>query len=195
MRAQKNPVAADLRRAGYYPTLVEDVLEVALAGEDVAAHLVHLETTFFGSEVRRHLTALVVTATRLVVTHVDDQPASGEQPHSTALATSEAVPLAQVRSVALTHEFVAPERHRPGGTPTVLVLAVGWAGVNRLELAPAQCDDPDCDADHGYSGSLATDDLVLRISGEAEGPAAVRDAVEFSKVLSAATATASRAVT
>lgn len=188
MRAQKNPFAADLRRAGYYPALVEDVLEVALAGEPVEAHYVHLETTFFGSEVRRHLTALVITGSRLVVTHVDDQPPNGEGAPATALATSEAVPLSQVRSVALTHEFVAPEGHRAGDTPTVLVLSIGWAGVSRVELAPAQCDDPDCDADHGYSGSLATDDLVLRISGEAEGPAAVRDAVEFARVLSAATA-------
>lgn len=189
MRAHKNPVATDLHRAGYYPALVEDVLDVALADEQVRAHLVHLETTFFGSEVRRHLTALAVTPTRLVVTHVDDQPPGLDQSHATALATSEAVPLSQVRSVALTHEFVAPERHRPGATPTVLVLAIGWAGVSRIELGPAQCDDPDCDADHGYSGSLATDDLVLRISGEAEGPAAVREAVDFARVLSAATAT------
>lgn len=188
MRAQKTPLAADLHRAGYYPALVSDVLDVALAGEDVAAHFVHLETTFFGSEVRRHLTALAITATRLVVTHVDDQPPGPDHAQSTALATSEAVPLAQVRSVALTHEFVAPERHRQGATPTVLVLAIGWAGLNRVELAPAQCDDPDCDADHGYTGTLATDDLVLRVSGEAEGPAAVREAVEFARVLSAATA-------
>jgi len=190
VRAAKTPLTADLRRAGYYPSLVEDVVDVALAGEPVVAHLVHLETTFFGSEVRRHLTALALTATRLVVTHVDDQPADGEHPSATALATSEAVPLSAVRSVALTHEFVAPERHRTGSTPTVLVLAVGWAGVSRVELAPAQCEDPDCDADHGYSGSLATDDLVLRISGEAEGPAAVQEAVEFARVLSAATAAA-----
>ena len=188
MRAQKSPLAADLHRAGYYPALVQDVLDVSLAGEDIAAHYVHLETTFFGSEVRRHLTALALTATRLLVTHVDDQPPGPEHTHATALATTEAVPLAQVRSVALTHEFVAPERHRPGATPTVLVLAIGWAGVNRVEMAPAQCDDPDCDADHGYSGTLAYDDLVLRISGEAEGPAAVRAAIDFARVLSAATA-------
>lgn len=189
MRAQQTPLAADLRRAGYYPALVQDVLDVSLAGETITSHLVHLETTFFGSEVRRHLTALALTPTRLLATHVDDHPSGPEAPGGMALATTEAVPLGQIRSVALTHEFVAPEKHRPGATPTVLVLAIGWAAVNRVELAPAQCEDPDCDADHGYSGSLAYDDLVLRISGEAEGPDAVRDAIEFARVLSAATAT------
>lgn len=187
MRAKTSPLTEDLLRAGYYPALVQDVVDVSLGGEEVVAHYVHLETTFFGSEVRRHLTALALTPSRLLVTHVDDHPADDQHKEATALATTEAVPLAQVRSVALTHEFVRPEEHRPRATPTVLVLAIGWAALNRVELSPAQCDDPDCDADHGYSGTLAYDDLVLRISGEAEGPGAVRVAVEFARSLSVAT--------
>ena len=187
MRAKTNPLIEDLRRSGYYPTLVQDVVEVSLAAEEVVAHYVHLETTFFGAEVHRHLTALTLTPSRLLVTHVDDHPADEQHGEATALATTEAVPLDQVRSVALTHEFVRPEKHRPGATPTVLVLAIGWAALNRVELSPAQCDDPDCDADHGYSGTLAHDDLVLRISGEAEGPGAVRAAIDFARALSGAT--------
>lgn len=186
MRATSNPLTEDLRRAGYYPALVQDVIDVSLAGDEVLAHYVHLETTFFGSQVHRHLTALVLTANRLLVTHVDDHPAD-EHGEATALATTEAVPLTRVRSVALTHEFVRPEKHRPGANPTVLVLAIGWAALNRVELSPAQCDDPDCDADHGYSGTIAHDDLVLRISGEAEGPGAVRAAIDFARALSVAT--------
>ncbi len=188
MRAKTSPLTEDLLRAGYYPALVQDVVDVSLGDEEVSAHYVHLETTFFGSEVRRHLTALTLTPSRLLVTHVDDHPADEQHEEATALATTEAVPLPQVRSVALTHEFVRPERHRPGATPTVLVLAIGWAALNRLELSPAQCEDPDCDADHGYSGTLAYDDLVLRISGEAEGPGAVRAAVTFARALSVVTA-------
>ena len=62
----------DIQRAGYYPALVTDVLEIALAGEDVRAHLVHQETMFERTEVRRHITTLVLTPTRLVLAHVDD---------------------------------------------------------------------------------------------------------------------------
>lgn len=188
MRAKTTALNEDLRRSGYYPSLVQDVVEVSLAGEEIVAHYVHLETTFFGSQVHRHLTALALTATRLLVTHVDDHPADEQHGESTALATTEAVPLAQVRSVALTHEFVRPEKHRPGAAPAVLVLAIGWAAMQRIELSPAQCEDPDCDADHGYSGSLGHDDLSLRISGDAEGPGAVQAATQFARALSAATA-------
>ena len=36
---------------------------------------------------------------------------------------------------------------------------------------PATCADPDCEADHGYEGSVASDDISLRISADAEGEA------------------------
>ena len=68
---------AEVRRgielAGYYPALVEQVVATAVAGEAVHAHLVHQETTFDAQEVRSHVTVLVVTPTRLVTAHVDDQ--------------------------------------------------------------------------------------------------------------------------
>ena len=67
----RDDLTAHLHRAGYYPELVADVLDVALADEEVVAHLVQAETTF-DSEVRRHLTVLVLTPTRLVTAHVDD---------------------------------------------------------------------------------------------------------------------------
>ena len=97
----------DLHRAGYYPELVVDVLDVALADEEVVAHLVHPETTFDAAEVRRHVTVLVLTPTRLVVAHVDDHPADSEHPSASASATTEAVPLAELTSVALTHVVAA----------------------------------------------------------------------------------------
>ena len=53
------------------------------------------------------------------------------------------------------------------------MLTIGWGGVCRLDLEPAACADPECDADHGYTGMLAADDFSLRVSAAAEGPDAV----------------------
>ncbi|SDD03693.1 hypothetical protein SAMN05216410_2684 [Sanguibacter gelidistatuariae] len=194
-----------LNRAGYYPDLVADVLDVALADEPVEAHLVHVETTFTTSEVRRHVTVLVLTASRLVLAHVDDHsgdPAGDHldghdvdehaAPQSSAAATTEAVPLAQVKSVVLTHMVNSPENHVPGAPPAELTLAVGWGAVSRIDLEPAQCPDPQCEADHGLTGSVANDDVLVRISAQAEGQEAVRSAVAFAKALSAATGHAAR---
>lgn len=178
----------DLHRAGYYPELVADVLDIAVADEPVVAHLVHPETTFDAAEVRRHVTVLVLTPTRLVVAHVDDHPADSENPSASAAATTESVPLAELRSVALTHVMATPEQHRAGDLAAELTLAVGWGAVSRVDLEPASCADPNCDADHGLTGTLTPDDVVVRVSAVAEGQDAVRAAAAFARQLSAASA-------
>lgn len=189
-------LAPALRRAvehaGYYPELVADVVAVALGGEEAAAHLVHQETTFDGEEVRRHVTVVVLTATRLVVAHADDgtdlvEGATGAARSHAAAATTEAVPLSQVRSVLLSHVVQRPDRYRGGDPVAELTVTIGWGSVQRLDLEPATCADPQCEADHGYSGSLAGDDVVLRVSAAADGADAVGRALRFAADLSAAT--------
>ena len=59
-------------------------------------------------------------------------------------------------------------------------------------LLPASCSDPECDADHGYEGTLTSDDISLRISAEAEGATALAEAIAFSSALSAAIGPRSR---
>lgn len=187
----RDELTAHVRRAGYYPQLVDDVLDVALADEDVLAHLVQAETTF-DSEVRRHLTVLALTPTRLVTAHVDDHEGDAAHP-SSAAATTEAVPLSEIRSVALTHVVAEPADHKPGDAASELTVSIGWGAVSRIDLEPAQCPDPNCEADHGLTGQLTPDDVVVRVSSAAEGRDAVRRAVEFSRALSAATGAGVRA--
>lgn len=179
---------AEIERAGYYPALVCDVLDVALAGEAVRSFLVHPETTFDRVEVRRHVTVLVLTPSRLVVAHADDHEPDELSPQPYASASTEAVALHQVRSVVLSHAVTNPEQHRSGVTPRELNLTIGWGSLSRLDLEPAGCGDPDCEADHGYTGTLASDDITVRLSVDAEGDEAVSAAVAFARALSAATA-------
>lgn len=179
-----------LHLAGYYPELVVDVLDVALAGEEVVAHLVHPETTFDAAEVRRHVTVLALTPTRLVLAHVDDHPADSEHPSASASATTESVPLGSLHTVGLTHVVPDPATHRPGAVPAELTLALGWGSIRRIDLEPATCGDPSCEADHGLTGTSAPDDVVVRVSAHAEGTDAVRAAIAFARALSAASAQA-----
>lgn len=177
----------DLDRAGYYPQLVADVIEVSLGAEAPVAHLVHAETTFDSEEVRRHVTVLVLTATRLLVTHVDDHPADSGR-GSSASATTEAVPIGSLTSVSMTHVVAAPVEHSAGDAPTELTLVVGWGAVSRIDIEPVVCPDPACEADHGMTGTIAADDVVVRVSAAAEGAAAVTAAMDFARQLSTATA-------
>ena len=180
-------LVADVERAGYYPELVVDVLVAALAGDTVRSHLVHLETTFDSAEVRRHVTVLVLTPTRLVIAHADDHAPDETSPESYAVASTEAVALHKVESVVVSHVVTRPAAHHRGSTPHEVTLTVGWGAVRRVDLEPAGCADEECDADHGYTGSLSGDDLTLRVSAAAEGSGAVQAAVVFARALSEAT--------
>ncbi len=189
--ADKMSLPAELHRgieeAGYHPALVGDVVATAVAGDPVVAHLVHQETTFDHDAVRRHVTVLVLTPTRLVVAHADEH--GGEEvPVPTVTATTESVPLAGVRGVMLTHVVSDPAHYHPGKLGHEVTVTIGWGSVSRLDILPATCGDPNCDADHGYEGTLTADDISLRISAVADGESKLREAMAFAHALQAATA-------
>lgn len=202
MRSFTSPeLSRRIEKAGYYPDLVADTLALALAGEDIVAHLVHAETTFDTDSVRRHLSVLAITPTRLVFVHADDHgdeaeaelltgdaPRGADEPAlAHAVATSEAIPLRSVGPVMITHVVPDPAAYRTGSLGRDLTLTIGWGAVARIDLEPATCGDPHCEADHGYTGSVTGDDLSLRISAEADGQQALDEAVSFARALSAAT--------
>ncbi|MGN6686166.1 MAG: DUF5998 family protein [Actinomycetales bacterium] len=176
----------DVLRAGYYPDVVMDTVADVLGDEAVRAHLVHQETTFDRDEVRRHMTVLVLTSTRLVVTHTDDHPAGADSPTPFASASAEVVPLSAVRSVVLHRIVPDPTTYVAGSDPHEVVLTLGWAALSRIDLEPAGCSDPTCEADHGYTGTLGQDDLSLRVSAAAEGPQVVAAALAFGRAVSRA---------
>lgn len=175
-------LAHDIERAGYYPALVCDVVGNSLAGDDVVSHLVHQETTFDHDSVRRHVTVLVLTPTRLLVAHADDHH-DEDNPVTTATATVESVPLTGIRGVMLTHVVAEPERYRSGGLGHEVTVTIGWGSVSRIDLLPATCGDPNCDADHGYEGTLTADDISVRVSAVADGDDVLRQAMQFAHAL------------
>jgi hypothetical protein len=177
---------AAIDRAGYYPALVADVVAAALSGERIDNHLVHLETTFDRDVVRRHITVLVLTPSRLLIAHLDDHADEPPAPQEVATATTESIPLSAVRGVMLTHVVENPESYVPGSLGRELTLTLGWGTVSRLDLVPATCGDPDCDADHGYEGTVTGDDIALRIAAAADGDDALAGAISFARDLSAA---------
>src|SRR5690625_1295118 len=93
----------NLERPGYYPALVRDVVDVALAGDEVVAQLLHRETTFDHDEVRRHVIALALSPARLVIAHVDGHPPEVAGASPAVVASTDAIPLRSVQGVLLTH--------------------------------------------------------------------------------------------
>lgn len=182
----------DIQRSGYYPDLVADALETALAEEELTAYVVHHEATFDREELRRHVTVLALTPSRLIVGHTDEHPADDANPLPYATASTEAVRLEKVDSVVVTRVVSDPAQHRPGGPAAEVVLTIGWGAVSRIDLEPAGCNDPQCEADHGYTGTASNDDLSVRVSEAADGRDVVQQLLAFASALSQATAARAR---
>ncbi|WP_284976051.1 DUF5998 family protein [Arthrobacter sp. efr-133-TYG-104] len=183
--SQGQSLAQALEQSGFYPRLVSDVVDDALDGRECLSHLVHLETHFDRAEVRRHITVLVLTEDMLVITHVDDQQLDEAGEQIVAQISTESVPVAQIRSVVLSYIYAQPQDYKPSDPVRELTVSIAWSGGQRLDMGPASCGDPQCEADHGYSGTIAQEDIVLRISAEADGLQAVQDAKTFARALRA----------
>jgi len=187
-------MTADLRaaveRSGYYPGLVTDAVASALGSEPVTAFFVQHDAIFDpGMEVRRHMTVLALTPSRLVYSHTDEHPADEPQSRPRAETSSEAVRFSRVTSVSLTRVVPDPASYVPGVTmPSEVILTIGWNVLSHVELEPAHCGDESCEADHGYLGTITADDLTLRISEDADGADAIRQVLAFASALNDATA-------
>lgn len=181
-----------IEKSGYYPDVVADAVSTAVAGEHVESFLVHHEPTIDRDEVRRHMTVLVLTPSRLVVAHTDEHPPDDLLPEPYTSTSTEAVMLASVRSVVVNRMVANPASYagRPVPPPGAneVVVTIGWGGVGRVDLEPAGCSDPQCDADHGYTGVLASDDFSIRVSATADGDHAIAQLLHFAETLSARTA-------
>jgi len=197
MRSGAPDLTDDLRVAieesGYYPDVVSSAIDSAVAGEPVVSYLVHHEPTIDErDEVRRHVTVLVLTPTRLVLGHTDEHAPDELLPAPYTSSTTEAVTLSSIRSVVVNRMVANPESYAGRAVPppgaNEAVLSIGWGAVNRIDLEPATCGDPECEADHGYTGVTSPDDFSLRVSAAAEGPEAVANLLGFADALSARTA-------
>jgi hypothetical protein len=189
MRTHDRDRTLDLReaiqRTGYYPEVVSDGVAGAVAGENVVYYYVHHEPTFDRDEIRRHLTVVVLSPIRLIVAHTDEHAADDMIPEPYTSTSTEAIALSTVRSVVVTRMVTNPTS---GPAPAAeAVVTIGWGGVSRIDLEPAGCQDPECDADHGYTGVLASDDFSIRASATADGEDAVDALLAFAESLSART--------
>jgi hypothetical protein len=184
-RDRSRDLRTAIERTGYYPDVVADAVVAAVGGEQVVSFYVHHEPTFERDEVRRHQSVIVLTPTRLVLAHTDEHAGDDLLPEPYTSTSTEAVNLSAVKSVVVTRMTANPTKGPQ--PPAEAVLTIGWGGVSRLDLEPASCNDPQCEADHGYTGVLASDDFSLRVSAAADGNDAVGGLLSFAEALSART--------
>ena len=173
---------------GYYPALVNDAIKVALAGEETKAFVLQHETTFDHDQLHRHMTVVALTAHRLIVSHTDEHGPDAARPYAGAVTSTEAVQLTSIASVVVQRVISAPEKYgSPDSVIQEVVITIGWGSVSRIDVGPASCDDPNCEAQHGFTGTSVNDDLQIRVSLAADCADRVAQAWEFAAMLSEVT--------
>jgi hypothetical protein len=182
--ATRRDLRTEIEAAGYFPDLVEDAIVLAVAEEELLGFVVHHEPTFNHDEIHRHVTILALTPSRLIVGHTDDHPAEPPNTGTYAAASTESVALSKIDTVVLTRVVSKPEDYRSGSDAVNETwLSVGWGAVRRIDLEQATCSDPQCEADHGFTGALVGDDLTVRVSAAIDGPDRVERLVRFASTL------------
>lgn len=184
MRATRTELPADLAhqvaQCGFYPELVIDTISSGLADDPIHGFLVHHEATFAGHEIQRHMTVLVLTDRHLLICHTDDGDNGAPD---RALTTAEVVALRAIDSVVVTRSIANPDRFATNSGVVETWLSMVWGAARRLDLGPASCEDPECDADHGYTGMQVPNDLTVRMSPAGDGDSNTRRLLEFGALL------------
>src|SRR5512144_949928 len=109
---------AAIEQSGYYPDVVRDAVKSAVAGEQIVSYLVQHEPTIDErDEVRRHVTVLVLTPSRLILAHTDENAPDDLLPAPYTSSSTEAVTLSGVRSVVVTRMVANPASYAAERAP------------------------------------------------------------------------------
>lgn len=163
---------------GFFPQLVVDAVRQSLGDEDVMDFVVQHEAVVGTEGILRHLTVLTLTSTRLLVVHTDEQ--SDDPGQNMAVTSTESVPLDMIGVVSLSRAVTNPEKYGSRSCATTeIVMTLGWNAVRHIEIVPAHCADPDCEAEHGFDGELVNEDITIRMSPTADDDASVARLVGF----------------
>ncbi len=144
-------------------------------------YLVHHEASFATGDLQRHLTVLVLTDKQLIISHTDEQDAGDPD---RAITSVEVIALRAIHSAAITRSVARPEKWPDRGAQLVEAwLAIAWGAASRLDIGPAACEDPQCTADHGWTGYLGPNDMTVRMSPAGDGELSVDKLIAFAQLL------------
>ena len=90
----------DIDQRGFFPELTYAEVREVLSGEPIIDFLLHNEATFAHEQIGRHMTVLVLTQTRFLCCHIDEQNDNPTQ--LGAVITTDVLPLSELGAVTVT---------------------------------------------------------------------------------------------
>ncbi len=165
----------------FFPELAWATVASAIGSQPMLGYLVHHEASFATGDLQRHLTVLVLTDKQLLISHTDEQDAGDP---NRAITSAEVVALKAIHSAVVTRSVKHPEQFPGNGSQLVEAwLTLAWGAASRLDIGPASCEDPQCEADHGWTGMSVPNDLTVRMSPAGDGWPSVERLIAFGTLL------------
>ena len=114
----------------------------------------------------RHLTILILAGSSFIQVHID------EADNHSAVVTSAVHSIRAIRGVSVQEVFADPTDSEE---ISEITISVDMAS-RRSDIESLRCDDPTCEADHGFQARTYPDDVTIRISQLGDGARACADA-------------------
>ena len=113
--------------------------------------------------------SLVITKSRrsFIQVHID------EADNHSAVVTSAVHSIRAIRGVSVQEVFADPTDNEE---ISEITISVDMASQRRSDIESLRCDDPSCQADHGFQARTYPDDVTIRISQLGDGARACADA-------------------
>lgn len=157
----------DIEGAGFFPQLATRAVHRLVGDQEIKASLVQVEAAFDRGSMFRHLTILILTGSSFIQVHID------EADNHSAVVTSAVHSIRAIRGVSVQEVFADPTDSEE---ISEITISVDMASQRRSDIESLRCDDPTCEADHGFQARTYPDDVTIRISQLGDGARACADA-------------------
>ena len=134
--------------------ILEDVSAILKGYGPIRSYFIRPETVFDQDSVFDSIGVFVLTKSHLII--VISDVTYELSPTGEFVTTTQVVQLSQIRDFQVVRRRVldGPERGALGTVQLRFRWGAGWAA----DIRPASCDDPTCEADHGYLAMVSGDD-------------------------------------
>lgn len=144
--------------------ILGDLMDSLRGVSQVEAYFIRPETVFDQDSVYNSVGVFVLTSTRLIILVSD---VSYEfSPAGEFITTTQFVNLDEIKDFQVIRRRVADGQH--AGALSTVHMRLRWGASWQQDIRPASCDDPNCEAEHGFMGLVTGDDAEILLDHSLE---------------------------
>ncbi len=150
-----------IRQTGFHGPLIERTVTRLNGGELPADCLFRLDTSFDDESVFRHLDYLGIGVGHLISLHLDEVEGGLRWVANT-------FPLRSVTSLEVA-QMISTDQQNSGleeAETSSVMLSLSFESTGSFDIDRVECDDSNCEFDHGYAGFMKQEGMTMHFTEE-----------------------------